>query len=213
MAESAGASMQPYDPNKTCGDYGGVTHTGKLCTRPTGWGNDDPTDPCCHAHGRVAMLELGTKKAQALQLIGEANKIREVADKLGVHVRTIYEWREADPEFREEFNRLQKGRDRGRAAEVEDHVFDRILGDKASPAEIIFFLKNRDPDRWRDVWEPKDNGKGGTPKSLAPVDTAKARLTAASVAAAIAPRAASGTVPAAQVDGGSGGDEDGEEEV
>jgi hypothetical protein len=39
------------------------------------------------------------------------------------------------------------------------------------------------------------------------------RPTAASVAAAIAPRAASGTVPAAQVDGGSGGDEDGEEEV
>jgi hypothetical protein len=164
--EQGGQGEQaPYDPNRSCGDYGGMTIAGTPCKHPAGYQNPDPTDPCCKVHGRQAQLEMATKKAQILELLPESGNITQVASNVGAHVRTIFEWRRLDGEFRVQFDVIMESRDKGRAMVVEDKVFDRILNDRASPAETIFFLKNRDPDRWKDVYKTVEQGDGEKDKA------------------------------------------------
>jgi hypothetical protein len=172
-----GVRAPAYDPNLTCGEYGGRTHAGKPCPRPAGWQNEDVTDPGCRQHSRVARLEMEAKKGRAIEIVQDVHNIRAVATEIGVAVRTIFEWRRSDPEFKETFDGIWQTRDKALAAEVEDKVFDRIMADKASPAETIFFLKNRDPDRWKDVYDASKGSRNGEPvKPLASADSARSKL-------------------------------------
>lgn len=64
---------------------------------------------------------------------------------------TVWRWRVADSEFDKAVVAAYQTADSGRAMLVEDTLFRRLIEGKASPVEMIFYLKNRAPDRWRDV--------------------------------------------------------------
>jgi len=109
----------------------------------------------------------------------------EIADKLGIHVSTIYDWKKRYPEFTEALKQNKNYAD----AKVEAALFKRATGydievvtqevgesAKQGPYKKatkttkhfapdvtaqIFWLKNRRPDRWRD--KPEDIGAGEQP--------------------------------------------------
>jgi hypothetical protein len=170
-------TMQPgkgFGPHQICGDFGGRNKAGNPCQQPAGWKSDDNSGRC-HQHDSIAEAYNTSKKAEVLELLPTTLMVN-VVKMTGIVPRLIWDWRQSDPIFREEYDAITTGRDRMRAAEVEDKVFERIMTDKASPAETIFFLKNRDPDRWKDIFESKGARLVATAQQLAPVDTAKARL-------------------------------------
>ena len=165
-----------YDPNQTCGFYGGRNAAGLPCKHPAGHYSTDDSGRC-REHDRVAEAFRAAKKAQILELLPEIGNSGQVCKAAGVTPRTVWAWRQEDAEFREEYDALVTARDRSRAADVEDKVYERIMGDKASPAETIFFLKNRDPDRWKDVFENKGRGPiMGAGQPLPEIDSAKGKL-------------------------------------
>lgn len=72
---------------------------------------------------------------------------KEVAHNMGIAVSTLSNWRQRYPEIE---NALQESR------EVADIIIENALFAKARKgniAAIIFWLKNRMPDRWRDRYE------------------------------------------------------------
>lgn len=167
-----------YDPEKTCGDYGGRTAAGGPCQQPAGWQSEEVNDGRCVQHDRAADDFKRTKKMEILAMLPKVGSWKQVCDTTGISYRTLYDWKRADGAFRDEVDTIIDARDRDRAAQVEDHVFSRILTDRASPAEIIFYLKNRDRDRWRDNYEsPADRMGRKEADRMANVDDPKQRLT------------------------------------
>ena len=109
----------------------------------------------------------------------------EIANKLGIHVSTIYDWKKRYPEFSEALKQSKDFAD----AKVEAALFKRAtgydievvtqeVGESAKQGSYkkatkttkhfapdvtaqIFWLKNRRPDRWRD--KPEDNSSQGEP--------------------------------------------------
>ena len=68
----------------------------------------------------------------------------EIADKMGIHPSTLYEYKKKYPELREA---LKKGKD------LVDRRVEQTLLSEALDGQItaiIFWLKNRKPDVWRD---------------------------------------------------------------
>lgn len=163
-----------YDPDKTCGDYGGKTRNGKPCGQPAGWKSDDQTGRC-HQHDSIAEAFKATKKSEILELLPINGNLGQLCKAVGITGRTLWNWKLEDPEFRENVDSIILARDRERASDVEDKVYERIIAGTASPAETIFFLKNRDPDRWKDIYNPRGPDKGNG-HGMAPVDSAKAKL-------------------------------------
>jgi hypothetical protein len=70
-----------------------------------------------------------------------------------------------------------------RVALVEDAYFARLFSGKASAAELIFFLKNRAPERWRDK---VDVGVTFTPEDVQAMTAAMSRVVIAALARALA---------------------------
>ncbi len=68
----------------------------------------------------------------------------EIATKLGVHVGTIYDWKKKYPEFANALKRSKEIVD----AEVEQALFNATK--KGDTTAMIFWLKNRQPGKWRD---------------------------------------------------------------
>ena len=170
--------MQPgkgYDPDQTCGDFGGRTLAGRPCQQPAGWKSQESDDGRCHQHDRAAEAYVAAKKAEVIELLPTTPFLKDVCKTIGLTERAIYDWRQADPKFREAFESIVEVRDKSRAAQVEDKVFERIMADKASPAETIFFLKNRDPDRWKEQFTSVRDRTGTTP-DIPSVDSARAKL-------------------------------------
>jgi hypothetical protein len=84
----------------------------------------------------------------------------ELASFFQVAVSTIYEWKNVNPQFSEATTR---GKEESNAR-VESSLFTRACGyDKDSkhyPADvkaISLWLRNRDPDRWKDLKERMDH--------------------------------------------------------
>lgn len=111
---------------------------------------------------------------QAVKLCRKGWIDTELADFFGVDVSTLNRWKEAHPQFRES---LKSGK-RHSDDKVEDALYNRALGYeyKETREEVsadgekttvttkqlagdttaqIFWLKNRQPERWRDKTETK----------------------------------------------------------
>ena len=96
----------------------------------------------------------------------------EIADFFEVHIDTIYEWKKVHPEFSDA---LKSGK-RHSDAKVEDALYNRALGYEYEEYKVeeseqgikktvtkkqlagdttaqIFWLKNRQPEKWRDKTE------------------------------------------------------------
>lgn len=169
--------MQPgpgFGPEETCGDYGGRTSAGRPCRQPAGWKSDDASGRC-HQHDTIHEAWMVGKKAEIIELLPTTPFLKTLGELVGIPPKTIYDWRRSDGKFREEYDALVEVRDKERAAQVEDKVYERIMADKASPAETIFFLKNRDPDRWKEQFTSPKAQTGAT-GDLPNADSAKARL-------------------------------------
>jgi hypothetical protein len=99
---------------------------------------------------------------QAAFLCREGFTDDKLADFFKVDKQTIYNWREAHPAF---FDSSKTGKD------IHDEQVEKSLRERATgwtspdgkfyppdPASIIFWLKNRRPERWRDKQELEHSG-------------------------------------------------------
>lgn len=117
------------------------------------------------------------KQAQKLAKLGATDI--EVADFFGVTVRTIHNWKNANPEF---FHALKAGKEEA-DARVERSLFQRAIGYEQESVKIfmdksgqpvyapfreaiapdttacIFWLKNRKSDEWRDKQDMNHGGE------------------------------------------------------
>lgn len=109
----------------------------------------------------------------------------EIADKMGIHVSTLYEWKNKYNEINEALKDGKEIPDR----KVENALFKRACGYEyeeiteewdatvekmivtkrvtkqvpPDPTSIIFYLKNRKPDEWRDKRQTELTGADGGP--------------------------------------------------
>jgi hypothetical protein len=116
----------------------------------------------------------------------------EVADLLGVSVRTINTWKIEHPEFAAALKAGKAEADerveRSLFAKATGYTFDsvKIFQDKGKPVIVpyrehvapdttaaIFWLKNRRPDLWRDVSRQEHTGKDGGPIESSSLTTAE----------------------------------------
>lgn len=71
----------------------------------------------------------------------------QIAERLGVGITTLSRWKNEHPEFREA---LKVSKDEADAKVVES-LYKQAL--KGNVTAQIFWLKNRQPDKWRDAWK------------------------------------------------------------
>jgi transcriptional regulator with XRE-family HTH domain len=114
--------------------------------------------------------------ARALAI--EGLTLEEIAEKLGVTVPTLWEWRKKHSEF---FNAIKEGKEQA-DANVEMSLYKRALGYSYTERKVIdlsdggtrietvvkevvpdvgaqcMWLKNRRPDKWRDKHEIEHSG-------------------------------------------------------
>jgi hypothetical protein len=85
---------------------------------------------------------------------------QELADSIGVDVSTIYRWKTKHPEFRNAIKDPKK---------LADHRVERTLYAKALAGDVtsmIFWLKNRKPDEWREKIQQEHTGADGGPLQI-----------------------------------------------
>lgn len=84
-----------------------------------------------------------TKKSVFLASLRAGNTVKNAATACGVHRRTLYDWRDQDPEFRAAWEDAIKES----IEELEDEVRRRALdsSDKYSHILLMFLLKKHDP--------------------------------------------------------------------
>jgi hypothetical protein len=70
--------------------------------------------------------------------------------KVGIEYMTLYLWMQKDPRLKEKIHALADSR----VEVVEDTCYSRLIGERASPVEYIFYLKNRNPKRWNNDQRP-----------------------------------------------------------
>ncbi len=120
------------------------------------------------------------EQARKLCLLGATDK--ELADFFGVEESTLNNWKHAHPNFMESIKRGKMQAD----ADVADRLFQRAMGYEhqdvhissyqgditetpiikyyaPDPTAAIFWLKNRQRDKWRDKTETELTGKNGGP--------------------------------------------------
>lgn len=104
------------------------------------------------------------KRAAFLKQYAEGKlTLAGAAEGVGTSASTIWRWRAADAEFDAQVKAVLADLDGLRVQLVEDGLFSRIENGKASAAEVIFFLCNRAPGRWRSVQRLEHTGAGGGP--------------------------------------------------
>lgn len=78
----------------------------------------------------------------------------QIAENMGIATSTFYEWKKRYPEFAES---LQTSKD------VADYHVENALYETALSGNVtamIFWLKNRRPDKWRDKQEVEQHNTG-----------------------------------------------------
>lgn len=93
----------------------------------------------------------------------------EIAEKLGIHRSTLYRWINRKNDF---CDSIKNGNELSDEA-VEVSLFKRAcgyeIGKRHIPPEVtacIFWLKNRRPDRWRDIKATELTGRDGGPVEI-----------------------------------------------
>jgi transposase-like protein len=144
---------------KTCGQSGGRTAQGKKCKRRAGQGTDHLGKGRCADHTAEADVAMSEKKSRVVELIeGGVKNLTEIAGEVGVDERTIYRWRKADRAFDISCEAALEESDKVRIHKVEDSLYRRLEDGKASAAEMVFYLVNRAPHRWRHVQTVQHTG-------------------------------------------------------
>lgn len=115
--------------------------------------------------------------AEAAELCAEGATDQELADYFGVSVRTLYRWKNTQPEFRQSLKAAKDASDE----RIERSLYERAAGYERDEVDIrvvngeivqtpirkfyppdttaaIFWLKNRQPENWRDKIETEHSG-------------------------------------------------------
>lgn len=64
---------------------------------------------------------------------------------VGIDYTTLYSWQQKDQRLKEKIESIIDSR----VLVVEDKLYSRLIKGEASPAEYIFYLTNRAPQRWK----------------------------------------------------------------
>lgn len=133
----------------TCGELGGVTLAGARCTHPAGWQTTHPGKDRCREHDTVQDARMQALKKGFIERLEEAS-YQQACKVVDRDPATIWRWRKADPAFEAAVAQARRMRDEIDVALVEESLVKRLKSGDHSAAEIIFYLKNRDPARWND---------------------------------------------------------------
>ncbi len=104
----------------------------------------------CKDHGQTTPVRRyvkldDIKKNDVVKAIKAGMGKAEAAAVVGVSRQTLYDHEQKHPEFREQVGDAQ----RGAVGAVENALHAKALGGNVTA--MIFFLKNRSPDQWRDM--------------------------------------------------------------
>lgn len=106
----------------------------------------------------------------AFETLAQGHSITGLAGHIGVARATIYNWRDSFPEF-------DRSCTEGQAAAVywwEQRARESAMGGKGNPATIIFGLKNRAADDWRERVE-HTGANGGAIETVTRIEYAVVR--------------------------------------
>ena len=144
-----------------CADYGGKTAAGKPCNRPV------TTEGPCRSHRPEVAEKMNSKKKAILERL-EDPTIAFIAacNSVGIAEVTFWRWRQTDKAFSEAVKTAEDKQDSSRVKIVEDTLFKRLATGKASPTEMVFYLMNRAPDRWKDKRNVEHTTKDGEPLAI-----------------------------------------------
>lgn len=96
---------------------------------------------------------------EAIRCMGGGYSLTGFAGKIGVSRQTVYEWAEVHPEFSDALNTARAAS----AAWWEDRAVDIATGGEGNASVVIFGLKNRVADEWRDKNVTEIGGIDGGP--------------------------------------------------
>lgn len=100
---------------------------------------------------------------------------QQIAEKMGIGVRTLYEWKKKHPQFSQA---LKSGK------EVVDYAVENALLKKALAGDVgacCFWLKNRRPDKWKDRIDAAVSMEDHKTDMLSDIRSEMARLKAGGV--------------------------------
>jgi hypothetical protein len=138
-------------PRKRCGDYGGKTIDGKPCPRAAAWGVKGKRTGPCKDHNQAALRRQKKLQQKIMKLYASGEEsLENVASMCRITVPVIQRMRRRDAEFDRAMLALIEAVDELRYINVEDTTYKRIIKGEASAQEVIFWLKNRAPHRWKD---------------------------------------------------------------
>lgn len=141
------------------------TRSGEPCRFPA------PRENCPH-HSEEALAAKSRLKKRAADLLRSGEFTRKtVAEKLGISRKTLLRLQRHN----EEVARAARTGDEIIVEDVEDAYVKRLKEGEANATELIFFLKNRAPDRWHDRRQIEHSGPEGGPIEV-DVDDARERL-------------------------------------
>jgi hypothetical protein len=134
---------------------GGVTLAGGPCTHPAGWQTAHPGEGRCREHDQIQEDLRQSYKKQVVETLRSGRvSLRQASAAIGVQRKQIWRWRQSDAAFNEAVIQARcearSRRDQMNVALVKESWVQRLKSGDHSPAEIIFFLKTRDPRRWND---------------------------------------------------------------
>ena len=86
---------------------------------------------------------------------GQGKRLGDVADKMGISRSTLFEWRKKSLVISDA---LKKGDDRA-VDKAEETLFELATEGK-NIAALIFYLKNKRPNKWRDKRDTEITGDG-----------------------------------------------------
>ena len=145
------ASMTPAN-GKLTGELGGIK--GNMPTDERGWA----------AEGENRMGETTRqarqprKKRAVLEALENGATLAQAAAAVKVVPLTVRRWRKADPEFQVAVNEaMELGTELAEDALLQCAT-RLVLKNPAYQTSLIFLLKNRRPDRWRDVQDRRHQG-------------------------------------------------------
>jgi hypothetical protein len=92
-----------------------------------------------------------------LQALRDGETVSAAVELAGYSRRSVYEWREADAEFREAWEDAYE-----QGTEALENIAAQRARDK-SDTLLIFLLKSRKPERFADKHQLEHTGEGGGP--------------------------------------------------
>ena len=100
----------------------------------------------CASHGEREPYKLDAlKRASYLEKLARGSGRGAAAGSIGIHRSTVADYRRAHPDFAAE----ESAAEMGAVSDVEDALYANAR--KGHVTAIIFFLKNRSPENWKDM--------------------------------------------------------------